>query len=235
MPRRADATPRTPGYAAAMLEGAIIGAIVGLVMAFMAMQQRRGLLTKVLAALDRGGPTAARAQLDTSAPPTQELKLRDIDKQRQRMACLALIGDVEALVREIEIHRGLLTAVVQVNRVGHLGLALRSQGEQRARTIAALEELAARMESEGGALMGIVKKQTHAIASVGRGLLGQPIPTELWVTANALSKERSVVGLVISQALGEAFAAINRLDRAEPYFVRVRAATQAFERRTGAA
>lgn len=54
---------RAPGYDAAMLEGAIIGAIVGLVMAFMAMQQRRGLLTKVLAALDRGGPTAARAPL----------------------------------------------------------------------------------------------------------------------------------------------------------------------------
>ena len=218
-----------------MLEGAIIGAIVGLVVALMAAQQRRNLLTKVLAALARGGPTEARAQLDTRAPPTQKLALRDIDKQRQRMACLAILGDVEALAREIEVHHGPLTAVTQVNRVGHLGLALRSQGEQRARAIAALDEIAARMEREGGALMGIVKKQTRAIATVGRGLLGQPIPTEPWLSANAMSREKSAVGLVVSQALGEAFAAIRRMDRAEPYFLRVRAVTQAFEHRAGAA
>jgi len=218
-----------------MLQGAIIGAIVGLVVVFMAAQQRRKLLTKVLAALARGGPTAARAQLDTSVPPTQELKLRDIDKQRQRMACLAIIGDVEGLAREIELHQGPLTAVVQVNRVGHLGLALRSQGEQRDRAIAALDEIATRMEREGGALMGMVKKQTRAIATVGRGLLGQPIPTELWLPADTMSREKSAVGLIVSQALGEALAAIKRIDRAEPYFMRVRAATQAFEGRAGAA
>ena len=57
-----------------MLEGAIIGAIVGMVVVLMAAQQRRKLLTKVLAALARGGPTAARAQLDTIVPPAQELK-----------------------------------------------------------------------------------------------------------------------------------------------------------------
>ena len=71
---------------------------------------------------------------------------------------------------------------------------------------------------------------TKVLAALARGG-----PTAARLPADTMSREKSAVELVVSQALGEALAAVSRIGRAEPYFMRVGAATQAFERRAGAA
>jgi hypothetical protein len=212
-----------------MLQGALIGAVVGLVMAFMMVQQRRGLLKSVLGALAQSGPAAARTVLDGKVPQLQVVKLRDIDKQRQRMACLVLIGDVDAVEREVAQHTGDLTAITQVDAVAYLGLALRTDGERRARSIAALDAIATKMEQEGGMLMGVVKKKTRALAALGHGLLRQPIPLDQKLQVDTMAREKSSSGLIISQALGVSLAMLGRTDLAEPHLARVRSETSAFE------
>ena len=210
-----------------MLQGAIIGAIVGVIVSLIMLLARRGFRTKFLRALNEGGPTAARALLDRKAEPATKLGINQILSQRERMAALALLGDVAALEQEIAGHRGPLTAVVQVNALGLLGVAVRSADPGDA--VRRLDELATQMEREGGRTFALVKKKTRALAVLAQGLTGREIPSQTRMTLDSFSGDGGMVQLLVWQATAQALEKTGQTQQAEGIRQKVRALTDAFE------
>jgi hypothetical protein len=210
-----------------MLEGMIIGAVVGLVVSLVMILMRRGLRKEFLRLCREQGAPAARAFLDRKIRPTTRLRLSDILNQRERMSALALLGDGESLEREIDGHSGPLTAVVQVDAIGLLGLAVRS-GDP-APWVQRLEALATRMEQEGGRTMVLVKKKTRALAGLGQGLLGQAIPSATRMTLESFSGDGGMVQILVWQATSLALQRAGQDEQAEGIRKKVLALTDAFE------
>jgi len=211
-----------------MLEGAIIGAIVGVIFSLVMLLARRGFRTKLLRALKEGGPEAARALLDRKVEPATKVGVNQILSQRERMAALALLGDVAALEQEIAGHRGTLTAVVQVNALGLLGVAVRSADPADAAR--RLDELAAQMEREGGRTFALVKKKTRALAVLAQGLTGREIPSQTRMTLDSFSGDGGMVQLLVWQATAQALEKTGQTQQAQGIRDKVRAFTDAFER-----
>lgn len=210
-----------------MIEGAIIGAVVGLIVSLVMMLGRKGTRKKLLEALRAAGRETARALLDQKLPPLTKIPLGKIIDQRERMAALAILGDVAALEAELPAHRGALTAVVQVNAVALLGIAVRSPDPRDA--AARLDALATRMEQEGGATMALVKKKTRALAVLAKGLTGEPIPSQTRMVLDSLTGDGGMVQLVIWQALAQALEkAGTQLEQAQSLRRKVQEHTNAF-------
>ncbi len=188
---------------ASVVEGAITGAVVGLVVSLAMIWHRARWAKRFLAALEGSGAGPARVLLDQGRPAAAKLSLGKLLSSRERMAGLTLLGDVEALQAEVAGHTGPLTAVVQVGAVGLLGLTLR--GSDRAAAARELDALATRMETEGGAMMKLVKQQTRALATLARCVAdGRPVPQEIHGTVGALAKNGKLVEAVVYQAVLEA-------------------------------
>jgi hypothetical protein len=210
-----------------MIEGAIIGAVVGLIVSLFMMLGRKGTRKKLLEALRAAGPQAARGLLDEKLPPLTKIPLGKIIDQRERMAALAILGDVAALEAELPAHRGALTAVVQVNAVALLGIAVRATDPSDA--AARLDALATQMEQEGGATMALVKKKTRALAVLAKGLSGEPIPSQTRLVLDSLTGDGGMVQLVIWQALAQSLEkAGKQLEQARSLRGKVQEHTSAF-------
>lgn len=189
-----------------MLQGAIIGAIVGGIMALMMFLKRRNRKEALLSTLEEQGPTAARTKLDLMIPPVRKIPINKIMDQCERMASLAIIGDTKALQDEIDGHDGKLTAVAQVDGLALLGLAIRS--DDPAPHAKALDALAAKMEAEGGALMKLVKDKLRTFAGVAQAIAGQEVERKVHVQGRTLaSKETGTPKIVMLQALALALEA----------------------------
>jgi hypothetical protein len=210
-----------------MLTYALIGAFIGAMITIITVSKAKGSSDKRMRALETQGPGAARALLDTQIPPVDDLPMSKILEQKERMASLAMMGDVASLEREAPRHRGALTSIVQVNAMAMLGIAFRAP-DKRAQAVAELERLATQMETEGGALMGLVKKKTRAMAHLGRGLLGEPIHVDQHLVIQQLTKEPNATGLLVAAAWAEALRLTGQQARAEEVMAGVRAKTRAF-------
>lgn len=210
-----------------MLEGMIIGAVVGLIGAVVALITNAKRRDAVLKHLEAGDREAARAALDKRLPPaTKKLSLNDILKQRERMAGLTLLGDTASIQSELAGLSGPLTAVTQVSCLGLLGLALRAEPGPAA---AQLAELAAKMEREGGKMMGLVKKKTRACALLASSMAGAGIGPEEWKSLHSLTREQGMCQLVLWQALATALRKSGDTSQAATYEEKVRQRTRAFE------
>ena len=210
-----------------MIQGALIGLIVGVILTVMRARSRKGIQAAVLGPLAAGDPAQARAALDKKIPPLTKIPNTKILEQRDRMAALTLLNDVQALEAETASHSGHITAVGQVNAIALLGVALRSADPADAAR--RLEDLATRVETEGGRLLGLVKKQVRAFAVLARGLGGAPMSADALGPIAALANESGVTQIVLWQALARAYAAAGQAQNAESYRARVQAVTQAFE------
>jgi hypothetical protein len=211
-----------------MIEGAIIGAVIGLVVSMVMLLARKGTRKKLLQTLKAEGPEAARRLLDEKLPPLTKIPLGKILDQRERMVALAILGDLPALEQEIAAHRGTLTAVVQVDAIGLLGIALRSPDPSDA--VARLDALATRMEKEGGATMALVKKKTRALAVLGKGLTGEPIPSQTRLVLESLTGDGGMVQLLIWQAIARSLEKGGaQLEQAQGLRRKVQEHTDAFE------
>ena len=210
-----------------MLEGAIIGAIVGLIGAVIALitsAKRRDAVLKQLATGDKQG---ARQALDQRLPAaSKKLTLNDIVKQRERMAGLALVDDPAAIQAELDTLDGPLTAVTQVQTMGLIGLGLRGDAQAAA---ARLGEVADKMEQEGGKMMGLVKKKTRSAARLAEGLAGTTIPPEEWPGLIGHAKDSGMSQLVMWQALATALNKSGETSQATVFEEKVRQRTRAFE------
>lgn len=190
-----------------MLMGAIIGAVVGLLVTMIMLSQRNRRKKAFLTALNSQGPEAARAFLDSAIKPRAKMGVSHILDQRERMAGLALLGDVQAIEAEHANHTGPLTAEVQVGAIALLGVALRSDDPRDA--AGRLDALATRFEGEGGRMMALVKKKTRAMAAVAAGLTGKPVPREMRdQIASMASGETPLVKLCLYAAMARAIEAI---------------------------
>jgi len=210
-----------------MLQGAIIGLIVGIIMTVVMLLRRKGLQKQVLDLLARGDVAGARLYLDRKVPPVSKIPLNKINDQRDRMAALAAINDTAALEQEVAAHDGKLTATVQVDAVALFGIALRAGDPGPA--VDRLDALATKMEQEGGALMGLVKKQTRAWADLGRGLQGQALTAEQRTAVGGLTNHGGLVQLLVWQGLYKAFEAAGTPEHGQQYRAQVQALTQAFD------
>jgi hypothetical protein len=211
-----------------MLQGAIIGAVVGVVVSLIMLVARRNFRTKFLRALKEGGPATARQVLDGKARPATKIGINRILDQRERMAALALLGDVTALEQEIAAHTGTLTAVVQVNALALLGIAVRSADPTDAAR--RLDELAGQMERDGGRTMALVKKKTRALAVLAQGLTGQSVPSQTRMTLDSFNGDGGMVQLLVWQATAQALEKTGQTQQAQGIRQKVRVFTDAFER-----
>lgn len=214
-----------------MLQGAIIGLIVGLIVVLVSLSKRKGVQKRLLAALHAGGPAAARPVLDKAYAPVEKLKLNQILEQRERMAGLTVIGDLNALEAELAGHTGKLTAVVQVNALGLLGVAIRSPDPLPA--AARLDALATQMEQEGGITMGLVKKKTRALAALAQGLTGVPIAPEHRANLAKVAADGAMTALLVWQGLAQALYRVGDAAGGEEFRQKVLAHTNTFEVRPG--
>lgn len=208
-----------------MLQGAIIGAIVGVIMMlvmYVKRSKRKGALLKTL---EEQGQAAAKAELDRMIKPVGAIPISKIVDQCERMASLAIIGDTAALQAEVDGHSGKLTAVAQVNGLALLGLAIRS--DDPAPHAQALTELSAKMDAEGGALMKLVKEKLRTYAGVAQAIAGQPVDRSIHSQGRTLAgKEMGTPKIILLQAMVR--AAEGAGENAEPLRAQVRALTSAF-------
>lgn len=146
-----------------MLQGAIIGLVVGLAMVlFRAVQQKRG-GTKVMAALRAGGPEG-RAALDGYVAPIHgKVSANKLLALLERYSWLAVIGDHDSLEQEAAAIDGHINIVAQLQAQAAAGL-LAHRTEQR--DLDRLRAVADRIEREGGALSKLVKKQVRDLATI---------------------------------------------------------------------
>jgi len=158
-----------------MLQGAIIGLVVGLVMFIVrTIQQKKG-GSSVMAALRAGGP-GGRAALDGYVGPVHGKasanKLLDL---LERYSWLAVIGDFDDLEREAANIEGHINIVSQLQAQAAVGL-LAHRTEQR--DLDQLRAVADRIEREGGALSKLVKKQVRDLAKVADALQTRQLDVE---------------------------------------------------------
>lgn len=180
-----------------MIQGALIGLVVGLVMAFITWQKNKKRGGSVLAALNEpNGQAAALAALNRSTAPTIKLNAQSMVAQRERMAALTLIGDGDAIVRELGQHDGKIGIVAQVHSIGLLGARVRGV----ANATSQLNELATRMETEGGRLTGVVKKTVRSLADLAAAIDGAPLPAESGARVRHLAASDSPMSRIVVQA-----------------------------------
>ncbi|MCB9603986.1 MAG: hypothetical protein H6720_27005 [Sandaracinus sp.] len=157
-----------------MLQGAIIGAVVGIIMVFVQMARMRRGADKVMGALQQGGE-GARPALDAWVKPVvagQKVSANKLVDTLERFSWLALLGDFDALEEEGGNSDGMLGVRTQCQ--AHALAALIAHRDLP-RDVENLERVTETIEREGGALMGLVKKNTRdllamAHAKAGRGL-----------------------------------------------------------------
>jgi hypothetical protein len=211
-----------------MLEGAIIGAVVGIAGGAIALYKQTGGAKKVLDAYASGGREAARLELDKRFRPRDKIPLGDFQKQMDRMALLAIIGETQALEGELARHDGALTVVTQVNATGLLGLILR--GPDSAGAAARLEGLSRKMDEEGGRAFGLVKKKMRNLAELGRALASrQPLTSDHQLAIMPLTRTPGAQGLLYKQALSVALKQTGLHEQANALAAQVRERTRAFE------
>jgi hypothetical protein len=211
-----------------IIEGAIIGAAIGLITSLVVLLRRKGLRDKFLRLLGESGPDAARRLLDQKLPPLKKIPLGKILDQRERMAALTVLGQTDTILEELAGHRGPLTATVQVASIGLLGVALRGDAGDGARR---LDEVAARMEQEGGRAMKLVKKKTRALATLARAMAeGEPIPSDVRLTLESFTGDGGMVQILVWQATAVALEQTGGEQQAAGLRTKVRAMTDAFEK-----
>jgi hypothetical protein len=151
--------------------------------------------------LTSGGKEAALKALNEQTPPMPALKANHIIPQQERMAALAIINDTDGIMREIQQHQGKLNLTAQVHGIALLGARVRGVREASEQ----LSALAAKMEQEGGALMGAVKTKLKTFADLAKALDDVPLPPESGTAARRLSaSEGPMSRLVVMAALAKA-------------------------------
>ena len=146
-----------------MLQGAIIGLVVGVVVFLVrTFQQRKG-GSSVMGALRAGGPEG-RIALDGYVAPIQgKVSATKLLELLERYSWLAVIGDHDDLEREAAGVEGHINIVSQLQAQAAVGL-LAHRTEQR--DLDRLRAVADRIEREGGALSKLVNKQVRDLAKI---------------------------------------------------------------------
>lgn len=209
-----------------MLQGAIIGAIVGIVMMFIQNQQKKKGAVKVLGELDSSGQQAARAALDAMQPAVTKVPTSKFQKVTERFAGLAIIDETAALQGEINGLTGAQNVLVQLQGIGLLGMAIRAEDPSVYAT--ELRALSDAYDKDGGKLMKLVKRNLRVYANLAAGLSGEALTDETKLQFGSLAPKNSMAGIIMYQARGMAAQATGQSTDAASCFEVVKGQTQAF-------
>lgn len=209
-----------------MLQGAIIGAIAGLIATVILARQRKKGATSVLTAFASGGRSAAREALDAMQAPQTKVSSNKFLKMQERFAGLAIIDDTEALEAEMGGLTGAKNIVVQLEGLGLLGLAVRA--EDPTPYAERLKAVSDRFQEEGGKLMGLVKRNLRVYADLAANLQGGTLNDESKVAFGSLAQKNSMSGALLYQAMGMVHHANGNARDANACFEVVKTLTQAF-------
>lgn len=198
-----------------MLTGAVIGAIVGVVIVFMQLAKHKAGAKKVAKALRRG-PADARAALDAYVkPPSGKTSVQRIHELQERFSWLAILGAHDDLEREMAALEGHVTMLGQLRAQGVLGLLAH---RTEARDFEALRTTTAFVDAEGGAMLRLVKSILHDQLAVAGVRDGKPLDFEATkrvydrVSKSAIAAK--IVGLrFLARMTGESGANATNLQR----------------------
>lgn len=210
-----------------MLQGAIIGAVVGLIMTIVMAQQRKKGAGSVLSALESSGKAAAREAIDKMQPAVTKIPTSKFVKLQERFAALAIIDDTDALEAEVNGVTGAKNVVVQLQGIGLLGLAVRA--DDPTPYAERLKAVSDEFERDGGKLMKLVKRNLRVYADIAAHLNGGNLADESKVSFGSLAQKNSMLGVVLYQAMGMHHRANGNDSDANSCFEVVKAQTQAFE------
>lgn len=209
-----------------MLQGAIIGAIVGIIMTFVINRQKKNGALKVLGELDGSGQQAARRALDAMQPAVTKVATSKFQKVTERFAGLAIIQETTALEAELDGLTGAQNILVQLKGIGLLGLAVRADDPSvYARQLRALSD---KFDNDGGVLMKLVKRNLRIYANLAEGIAGASLTDETKLQFGNLAPKTSMAGMIMYQARGMAAQANGQSTEAAECFKVVKGQTQAF-------
>jgi hypothetical protein len=149
------------GFTIAMVTIVFIGAIA----AFVASEKSRGRAKKIFEALNSQGPAAARAALEEVYPNKPGVP------NPERIAALAILGDIPAVERELPALTGHPQFVPQVEAVGQLALVLYGPNPEHAAV--KLVEVNEKIKKVTSKLAKIPREHGDAIAHLGQALVGR--------------------------------------------------------------
>jgi hypothetical protein len=181
----------------------IVGAVLALVIGALVTLATRRKARAFLAALAARGPTAMRAEIDRTLPPATALDRKNAWRVRERMAALALVGDLAAVEREVATQQGGLDALAVAQSAGLYALTL--HGREPAQAAERLAALARRAEAElTGMKARLLVPPTRALAELGAALAGRGAPPATTVTLERFVRQQPLVRLVVWQGLARA-------------------------------
>lgn len=160
-----------------MLQGAIIGLVVGLVMVAIRFYKQGKGGHAIKEALKKGGPAALEA-LDKYVPPspTGKVSATKLLDHIERFGWLAVLGELQMLEDEGQAIQGGLSVSTQLHTQALAGLLAHDPNPQR--HIASMDAVADRIESEGGVMLKLVKTTTSDIRAMARAIAGQGMDPE---------------------------------------------------------
>ncbi|MGK0360406.1 MAG: hypothetical protein ACI9U2_002719 [Bradymonadia bacterium] len=209
-----------------MLQGAIIGAIVGIIMTIVINRQKKNGALKVLGELEASGQQAARRALDAMQPAVTKVATSKFQKAIERLAGLAVIEETAALQAELNGLTGAQNILVQLKGIGLLGLAVRADDPSiYARQLRALSDA---FDKDGGVLMKLVKRNLRIYANLAEGIAGDALTDETKLQFGNLAPKSSMAGIVMYQARVMAAQANGQSTEAAACFEVVKGQTQAF-------
>lgn len=209
-----------------MLQGAIIGLVVGLVMVAIRFYKQGKGGQAIKEALKQGGP-AAREALDkyVKPSPTGKVSANKLLDHIERFGWLAILGELQDLEQEGQAIQGGLSVTTQLQTQALAGLLAHDPHPQR--HVPAMDAVADRIESEGGMMLKLVKtttgdicKMAHAIDGRGmdaearkrlQGRAGQSSPAVRVVLLRLIARASELAGEDPTPYRAEADAAMARL------------------------
>lgn len=154
-----------------MLQGAIIGLVVGIVMVAVRFYKQGKGGQAIKEAIKEGGP-AARGALDKYVAPSVNGKVSasKLLDHLERFGWLAILGDLHALEAEGQAIVGGLSVTTQLQAQALAGLLAHDDNPQR--HFASMDAVGHRINNEGGAMLKLVKNTTNDIWAMARAMAG---------------------------------------------------------------
>lgn len=194
-----------------LLEGAIIGAVVGVAIALIKLYQQRKGGAKVMEAIRAGGPEARAALDGYVAPIYGKVSANKLLNTLERYSWLAILGDFDALESEAEAADGMLNVVTQLRLQAAAGLLAHRTEE---RDLRMMKDAHDRIHAEGGAMSALVKKIATQMVTLSQALQGGGIdPGVLEKVASRASQSGPATQAVLYRLLARVCQA-NNLDGA---------------------
>ena len=162
------------------LEGAIIGGVIGGITAVIMMIRTSQWQKKFVKAVEAGDKAGAHRELSRRAPAVKQQKsfpLAKIIPQRSRVIGLWMLGDLNEVTAELEMHRGGPAYIANVEMFGLLALAI-SPGVDPAPLVERIASCAERVRTESNKLQKLLRDLADLLARISGGLVGRPVSEE---------------------------------------------------------